>query len=129
MYHNVLELDTITEQVLHNCNLYDSRNAGLYSICGLALRLRDLYKWEKGLEPWKEKDSSEILEWIGDKEEKWSQMADEDLSEITILGIRYDPFDTEGINAILEHYDLFYGAGYAHSMKPSFFLPLKRKKR
>ena len=48
----------ITRQVLRNCEISDARHAGLFSICGLALRLRDLYKWEKGLDPWVEKDSS-----------------------------------------------------------------------
>ena len=66
----MIDIEDLTAQVLHNCNLSDSRHAGLYSICGLAMRLRDLYKWEKGLEPWIEKDSTEILTWIGDKVER-----------------------------------------------------------
>jgi hypothetical protein len=45
----------------------------MYSICGLALRLRDLFKWEKGLPPWEERDSSEVLEWIEAKENTWEQ--------------------------------------------------------
>jgi hypothetical protein len=60
----MLEFDSIIHQVLQNCDISDARHAGLYSVCGLALRLRDLYKWEKGLNPWEEKDSSEVLEWI-----------------------------------------------------------------
>ena len=68
-YRDVLERKSITDQVLENCTISDSRHAGLYSICGLALRLRDLYKWEKGLDPWVEKDSSEVLEWNGVIEE------------------------------------------------------------
>ena len=61
----MIDIEDIIRQVLHNCNLSDSRHAGLYSICGLAMRLRDLYKWENGLAPWIEKDSTEILKWIG----------------------------------------------------------------
>lgn len=34
----------------------------------------------------------------------------------------YDPFDTRAINQALSSLDLFYGAGYAHSLKPTFFL-------
>lgn len=118
----MFELDKVVRQVLHNCSVSDSRYAGLYSICGLALRLRDLYKWEMGLQPWVEKESSEILEWIEEKEQKWLELAEKDFDEITILGNRYDPFDTEGINSQLELHGLFYGAGYVHSLKPSFFL-------
>lgn len=118
----MLEADAITSQVLQNCCITDSRHAGLYSICGLALRLRDLYKWEKGLDPWVEKDSSEILEWIGGKEEEWDKLEKKDFREITILGNKYDPFDARGINAMLEPHGLFYGAGYVQSLRPTFFL-------
>jgi hypothetical protein len=116
------ELDHLTNQVLQNCEISDSRHAGLYSICGLALRLRDLYKWEKGLAPWDERDSSEILDWIGDKEQNWEDIAENDYNPITLLGRQYDPFDALAINAVLKPYSLFYGAGYAHSLKPTFFL-------
>ena len=94
----MLERDTITSQVLQNCSISDSRHASLYSICELALRLRDLYKWEKGLDPWVEKDSSEILAWIGDKEEEWEKLVDKNFNEITILDRKYDPFETQTIN-------------------------------
>lgn len=125
----MLELDTIVSQVLLNCSICDSRHAGLYSVCGLALRLRDLYKWENGLDPWVEKDSSEILEWIGEKEEMWDQLEEKDFNEITILGKRYDPFDTTGINAVLEAHGLFYGAGFVHSLKPTFILAILEEKK
>ena len=52
----MIELEQLANQVLHNCYISDSRFAGNYSICGLAMRLRDLYKWENGFEPWLEKD-------------------------------------------------------------------------
>ena len=125
----MLELNTITSQVLQNCDISDSRHAGVYSVCGLALRLRDMYKWENGLDPWVEKDSSEILDWIGDREEKWDSLADEDFEEITVLGTPYDPFDTRAINAVIEPQGLLYGAGYAHSLKPTFFLAALEEKK
>ena len=125
----MLELDTIASQVLLNCSICDSRHAGLYSVCGLALQLRDLYKWENGLDPWVEKDSSEILEWIGNKEEEWDKLGERDFSEIKILGKEYDPFDTTGINAALESHGLFYGAGFVHSLKPTFILAVLEEKK
>ena len=125
----MFELDAIVSQVLENCSISDSRHAGLFSVCGLVLRLRDLYKWEKGLDPWVEKESSEILEWIADKEEKWIKLAEKDFDDITISGSKYDPFDTRGINAVVGPHGLFYGAGYVHSLKPSFFLAILEGKR
>ena len=70
----MFELESVVNQVLNNCDISDAANAGLYTVCGLALRLRDLYKWEKGLVPWDERDSSEILEWIEQKENRWDYL-------------------------------------------------------
>ena len=118
----ILNIDDITRQILHNCDISDAYHAGMYSICGLALRLRDLFKWEKRLPPWEEKDSSEVLEWIETKEIKWEQYKENDYVKLTINGKKFDPFDTVGINKVMEPHKLFYGAGYAHGLKPSFFL-------
>jgi hypothetical protein len=118
----MLDTDDIARQVLHNCDISDANNAGMYSICGLALRLRDLYKWEQGLSPWEERDSSEVLEWIEAKEDQWDQCIDNEFADISIDGKTFDPFDTSGINAVLEPHNFFYGAGLARSLKPTFFL-------
>ena len=118
----MLKRETLAGQVLENCSISDSQYAGVYSICGLALRLRDLYKWENGLDPWIEKESSEVLEWIGDKEKAWDTLTQRELNPIEINGGTYDPFDTRGINAVLTDNGLFYGAGYALSLKPTFVL-------
>jgi hypothetical protein len=118
----VLEIDGIIRQILENCDISDSESAGLYSVCGLALRLRDLYKWEKGLPPWEERDSREILAWIGDKEVEWERLANEDFMKLSVGDETFDPFDTLGINRILEPEGLLYGAGYGRSLKPTFFL-------
>ena len=117
-----LDIDDITRQVLHNCDISDAFHAGMFSICGLALRLRDLYKWEKGLPVWQESDSAEVLEWIEAKENQWEDHSENGFEELSIEGKRFDPFDTAGINAVLEPQQLFYGAGYARSLKPTFFL-------
>ncbi len=116
------ELKSLTLQVLQNCDISDATHAGLYSICGLALRLRDLYKWENQLPPWEERDSSEILDWIDAKETRWETYAESDYAPLTLCGRTFDPFDADGVNALLEPHKIYYGAGYAHSLKPTFFL-------
>jgi hypothetical protein len=116
------ELKSLTRQVLQNCDISDAYHSGLYSICGLALRLRDLYKWEKQLPPWEERDSSEILDWIDAKETRWEVLAENDYEKLRLFGKEFDPFDSDGINALLEPHNIYYGAGYAHSLKPTFFL-------
>lgn len=116
------DIENISRQVLHNCAISDAQHAGLYSTCGLALRLRDLYKWEHRLNPWEEKDTSEILDWIGAKETLWEELADAELTHIEVRGKSYDLFDAAAINAILKPWGFFYGAGYAFSLKPTFFV-------
>ncbi|MDZ7579735.1 MAG: hypothetical protein U5R30_03690 [Deltaproteobacteria bacterium] len=118
----MVDIDDITRQVRLNCDISDAQHAGLYSICGLALRLRDLYKWENQLPPWVERDSAEILKWIDARENRWDKLADRQPAGLSIGGHFFDPFDTAGINTILEPRGLYYAAGYAHSLKPTFLL-------
>jgi hypothetical protein len=122
------ELKSLTGQVLQNCDISDAYHAGLYSICGLALRLRDLYKWENQLPPWEERDSSEILDWIEAKENRWEAFAENEYKDLSLFGKNFDPFDSDGINAVLEPHNIYYGAGYAHSLKPTFFLAIVENK-
>jgi len=112
----------IAKQVQKNCNISDATHAGVFSICGLALRMRDLYKWEKQLPPWKEKAQEDILDWIGRREETWEDIREMPYQSITVDGVKYDAFDTVDINRVLAASGLFYGAGYAYSLKPTFFL-------
>ncbi len=125
----MLDLETIAYQVNRNCRISDATHAGLFSICGLAMRLRDLYKWEKELDPWVEDESAKVLEWIGEREEEWDTLGEEDFGVITIAGREYDPLDTAGINRVLNPYGFYYGAGYVQSLKPTFFLAVMEEKR
>lgn len=117
------------QQVLRNCAISDSRFAGGYSLCGLALRLRDLYKWEKGLEAWVEEDASVMLDWIGRKEEEWEALSESEFEELRLQGRSFQPFAVEEINALLEPTGFLYGGGFVHGLKPAFFLaPLQEKR-
>jgi hypothetical protein len=112
----------LVRQVRLNCTISDARFAGIYSVCGLAMRLRDLYKWEHSLPPYEEHEASRVLEWIGCKESDWEALQDTAFQDLVIDGKRIEPFDTAGVNRLLAPYNLFYGAGYAQGLKPSFFL-------
>ena len=47
-----------------NCQVAAAAQAGGYSLCGALLRLRQLYKWEQQLPPWREPEPAAVLEWI-----------------------------------------------------------------
>jgi hypothetical protein len=130
---NIEDIDPVQsafiDQVRRNCDISDAQHAGLYSICGLALRLRDLYKWQHGLQPWEEGESDRVLDWIGQKEELWETLSDHDYQQLTIDQKTFSPFDTAAINAALAPYGLVYAAGHAHSLKPSFVLARKQNER
>lgn len=123
-----MDLNDFSRQVRHNCDVTDARYAGLYSVCGLAMRLRDLYKWEQNIPFWEEGDADAVLNWIGEKEHAWESLTSETFAPLTLNGDRFDPFDTQHINAVLNPHGSYYGAGYAHSLKPTFFLAEIEKK-
>lgn len=112
----------ITNQVQENCHISDARHAGLFSLCGLLLRLRDLFKWERGLYPWEEPEPADLMAWVDAREELWETLTEREFQSIELDGGVFDPFDAPAVNRILTPFKVIYGAGYAVGMKPSFFL-------
>lgn len=117
-----MNIDTVISQVKRNCNISDARFWGEYSICGLLLRLRELYRSERGLKLWEGIPHKEISEWMSEREVIWKELQDKDLEDIVIGETAYGPFEVARINTTLEKENLIYGAGYGLRMKPSFFL-------
>lgn len=113
---------SLLDTVRHNCDISDARDSGIYSICTLVLKLRNLYKWEHGLDPWEEPDSPVLLDWIAAKEEYWETLQAEPFSPLPVDGGAVDPFLLEPVNRHLSAGNLIYGAGYGRSMKAIFFM-------
>jgi hypothetical protein len=118
----MIDIESLTSQVKRNCNISDARYWGDYSVCGLLIRLRELYRAEKGIRLWEKIPQEDIGRWISEREEIWKELRDADFRDISVNGNAFDPFETEGINAELEKEGLVYGAGLGLHMKPSFFL-------
>jgi hypothetical protein len=108
--------------IQHNCDISDARDSGIYSLCTMVLKLRNLYKWEHGLEPWEEPDSPVVLDWIDAKENYWEKIAGEEYIKLPFQGSLLDPYDIAAANAHLNDNKVYYGAGYGRSMKSIFFL-------
>jgi hypothetical protein len=117
-----MNLDNIISQVKRNCNISDAKFWGEYSICGLLLRLRELFRSERGLKLWESIPHKEISEWMSEREVIWKEFQDKELEDIVIDETTYGPFEVARINTTLEKKNLIYGAGYGLRMKPSFFL-------
>jgi hypothetical protein len=117
-----INLNALIAGIKKNCNISDAKYRGFYSLCGLLLRLRELYRSEKGMRPWERIIQEEISDWISEREALWQELEEEKFCDIIIGEESYAPFEIEKINAILESESLLYGAGYGIHMKPSFFL-------
>jgi hypothetical protein len=118
----MIDIGSLSSQVKHNCNISDARHWGYYSLCGLLLRLRDLYRSEKGIPLWEKMPQEDIGRWIASRENLWRELEDKELTPITMNGNIFGPFEIEKINAELERHGLIYGAGLGLYRKPCFFL-------
>ncbi len=121
--------DSLAEEVKFNCDVSDAKYWGYFSLCGLLMRLRDLYRSEKGLNPWAPIDQNEIAGWIARKEARWAELESGDFTDLQINGTAYHPFDIFEINLALKGTGLVYGAGYGVYMKPNFLLAELRSAR
>jgi len=116
------EISDLQRQVQKNCDVSDARHAGVYSLCGLLLRMRDLYKWEHRMVPWQEPEPADLLGWIEDREQYWEEIIEGEIAPVVLGAERFDPYDMAGLNVRLRPLGLVYGAGYGIGMKPTFFL-------
>src|SRR5512134_2079984 len=112
----------LLKDIKHNCDVSDAQYWGYFSICGLLMRYRDLYRSEQGLKPWADIRREDIAEWIRAKEERWPELESEQFRKLPLNGKNYDPFDLEGINSVLTPRGFVYGAGFGMYHKPTFFL-------
>ena len=113
---------SLISQVEANCELASSHQAGSFSLCGLLMRLRLLYKWKHGLPPWREPEPEAILAWIADQESAWDEREGEPWQKLRLNGLSLDPFEVEQVNTFLEPGGLAYGAGFCRGLAPTFFL-------
>ncbi len=110
------------KDVQFNCDISDARDHGIYSMCSMILKLRNLYKWEQRIEPWSEPEPADLLDWVDKKEQYWQGLSERAFRPLTILGKQVLPHDLRMVNQALDQGRLLYGAGHGRSMKAVFFL-------
>ncbi|MDH3328657.1 MAG: hypothetical protein OEM01_05435 [Desulfobulbaceae bacterium] len=112
----------LIQTIQHNCDISDARDNGIYSICMLVLKLRNLYKWEQGIEPWDEPEPADLLNWIDTKENYWEKIIDEPFLPISLNGSAADPYDVAAVNELFAGRKILYGSGFGRSLKSIFFI-------
>jgi hypothetical protein len=113
---------TLIEEVRWNCDIATAGQSGHFSLCGMLLRLRQLYKWEHGLAPWQEPEVDAVLAWIARRESTWDDLEEASWRNLAWGDAAIDPFAVETLNAYLIPQKLAYGAGLSRGLTPTFFL-------
>jgi hypothetical protein len=112
----------LAHAVQHNCHISDARHGADYSLCVYLMKMREYYRWEKGLPYGAALAKDHVGSWLQAREQLWEELADAELAPIEIDSDHFDPFDAEGINARLEPHGLVYSGGLGSQGKPHFFL-------
>jgi hypothetical protein len=120
--NNIPMFTAVATDIKFNCDLSDAQYWGYFSICGLLMRYRDLFRSELGLEPWATLDRAAIARWIQQKEARWPELEEQMLRDLELNGTVFSPFDAGKVNAVVGPQGYVYGAGYGMYLKPTFFL-------
>jgi hypothetical protein len=116
------EIESLTETVQYNCHVSDARYGADDSLCVYLLKMREYYRWEKRLPLNASLERDRVGEWLADRERLWEGLEDAELRPLEIDGHRFDPFDSDGINARLASRGLVYSGGFGRHAKPNFVL-------
>lgn len=115
-------LNTLSEQVQRNCHISDARHGGDYAMCTFLMKMREYYRWEKGLPYGARLPKDDIGNWLAERERLWESLENQDYLPLSLDGRDIDPFDAKLANTYLAPRGLVYSAGLGRNAKPHFFL-------
>jgi len=115
-------LQTFCDAVQQNCHISDARQGSDYGLCTYLMKMREYFRWERGLGFESRLEKDEVGDWLTAREALWNNLVEDDFAHLPLQGRHYDPFDVDTLNAELEPLGLVYSAGYGAKNKPQFFL-------
>lgn len=113
---------SLIDTVQHNCHIADARHAGDYTLCVYLLKMREMYRWEQGIDFKTLLTTDDVGEWLTQRESVWDDVEEQDYHALSVHDTSYQPFDSELINTLLEQHNLIYNAGYGLRCRPHFFV-------
>jgi len=116
------DLRKLTDAVQRNCDISDARYAGDYGLCTFLLKMREYYRWERGLPFARALSKDELGAWLDTRERAWNDLEAEVFAPLPLAGGALDPFDADTANRELLPQGYVYSAGYGRFRKPLFFL-------
>jgi hypothetical protein len=125
-----VDTERLRETVQHNCHIADARHAADYTLCVYLLKMRELYRWEKGYPFGQPMPSEDVGEWLTSREALWERLESEPYRPLDIAGHEIPPFESEAVNAHLLDHGLVYSGGLGRRAAAHFFLgELEREER
>ena len=116
------ELKEIIDTVQHNCHIADARHAGDYTLCVYLLKMREMYRWEQGIDFKTMLTTDDVGDWLTMREGVWDDIEEQEYKPLQIAQKNYDPFDNDLINTFLDGRNLVYNAGLGIRCRPHFFI-------
>ncbi len=124
-------LQEIIDTIQHNCHIADARHAGDYTLCVYLLKMREMYRWEQGIDFKTMLTTDDVGDWLTMREGVWDDIEEQEYKALAINnGIEdksYEPFDNDLINTLLDDKKLddkklVYNAGLGIRCRPHFFI-------
>ena len=121
-------LKDIIDTVQHNCHIADARHAGDYTLCVYLLKMREMYRWEQGIDFKTLLTSDDVGDWLTAREGVWDEIDEQaqDYQPLQIADKTYDAFDNDLINTFMnmniDKQNLVYNAGLGIRCRPHFFI-------
>lgn len=122
-----LEIDALAAQVQHNCHISDARHGTDAGLCTYLMKMREYYRWERGLPFGAPLDRGAVGDWLTEREALWESLAGAEYQPLQIGEHRLDPFDVTGVNLRIADLGYLYSAGLAPSGRAQFFLTRLRE--
>ena len=124
----MFDLKPLIDTVQKNCHISDAQFAGQYTLCIFLLKMREYYRWEKGIPQSHSLPGKAVGAWLTARESFWEELESLPFSPITIGDQSFDPFETDAINTQLNPLGYVYSGGIGVFHKPYFFLGKLEKK-
>ncbi|MCG8425887.1 MAG: hypothetical protein MI754_00860 [Chromatiales bacterium] len=117
-----MQIQALAEQVQRNCHISDARHGSDYGLCTYLMKMREYYRWERGLAFTDVLDKDQVGNWLTEREQLWHSLDEAEFSDLQIGETAYDPFAVEEINQALNPWGYVYSGGLGSSGRPHFFL-------
>ncbi len=115
-------LSGLTHRVQRNCHISDARHGTEYTLCTYLMKMREYYRWERGLPFSASLPRDAVGNWLVEREGLWESLSEADFEPLMIEDRSYDPFAAEDVNRALRPHGLVYSGGLGRNAKPHFFL-------